>query len=319
VLVDFNTAAEAIMHSNINHLRSVKASVFYSDRPDIIMELSRCCTEGCTIRREILYTFPSTRETKFWSVSYVLIASNEIVLYAEDITERKLAEQQLRTSQDQLRSLAAYLQNVREDERIAVAREIHDELGQVLTALKMDLSILEKTIAEQGAGSYQRDVSAEIKEMSSLVGSAIRTVQRLVKELRPEMLEIVGLIAALRWQAEQFQQHTRIHCELSLPTERVTLDPDRSIALFRILQEALTNVARHSNATTVLVKLVVEPEAVVLEIKDNGQGISETAMTNARSFGITGMRERAISFGGNVEVRGIPGKGTVVMARIQRG
>jgi PAS domain S-box-containing protein len=319
VLVDFNTAAEAIMHSNIDHLRGLKASVFYSDRLDIIEDLSRCYTEACTICREMLYTFPSTRETKFLSVSHVLISPNEIVLYAEDITERKLAEQQLKTSQDQLRALAAYLQNVREDERITIAREIHDELGQVLTALKMDLSILEKTIAEQGAGSYQREVSAEIKEMSSLVGSAIRTVRRLVKDLRPEMLDIVGLVAALRWQAEQFQQHTQIHCELSLPTERVTLDPNRSIALFRILQESLTNVARHSKATTVLVKLVVEPEAVVLEIRDNGQGISETAMTNARSFGILGMRERAISFGGNVEVRGIPGKGTVVMARIQRG
>jgi PAS domain S-box-containing protein len=319
VLVDFNTAAEAIMHSDIDHLRGVKANVFYSDRLDIIEDLSRCYTEGRTIRREMLYTFPSTRETKFLSVSLVLMSPNEIVVYAEDITERKLAEQQLKTSQDQLRALAAYLQNVREDERITVAREIHDELGQVLTALKMDLSILEKTIAEQGAGSYQKEVSAEIKEMSSLVGSAIQTVRRLVKDLRPEMLDIVGLVAALRWQAEQFQQHTQIHCELSLPTERVTLDPNRSIALFRILQESLTNVARHSKATTVLVKLVVEPEAVVLEIRDNGQGISETAMTNARSFGIIGMQERAISFGGNVEVRGIPGKGTVVMARIQRG
>ncbi|MDP2886575.1 MAG: response regulator [Ignavibacteria bacterium] len=319
VLGDFNTAAETTMHSNINRLRGVKASVFHSDRPDIIEELSRCCTEGCTIHREMLYTFPSTRGNKFLSVSYVFIPSDEIVVYAEDITERKLAEQQLKTSQDQLRALAVYLQNVREDERITIAREIHDELGQVLTALKMDLSLLEKTSAEQGAGSYQEEVSAEIKEMSSLVGSAIQTVRKLVKELRPEMLDILGLVPALRWQAEQFQQHTRIHCKLSLPTERVTLDPGRSIALFRILQESLTNVARHSKATTVLVKLVVEPEAVVLEIKDNGQGISETAMTNARSFGISGMQERAISFGGNVEVRGIPGKGTVVTARIQRG
>jgi PAS domain S-box-containing protein len=319
VLVDFNAAAEAMTHGNMKHCRGVEASVVYSDRPDIIVDLARCCTERCTISREMLYTFQSTRETRFLFVCYVFIPSNEIVVYAEDITERKLAEQQLKTSQDQLRALAAYLQNVREDERTAIAREIHDELGQVLTALKMDLSLLEKAVAEQSIQLQSMTISAEIREMSGLVGSAIRTVQRLVRELRPETLDILGLVDVLRWQAEQFQQHTQINCELSLPTERVALDVDRSTGLFRIFQEALSNVARHSNATTVLVKLVVEPEAVVLKIEDNGRGISESEIADARSFGILGMRERAIGFGGNVEVRGIPGKGTAVTARISRG
>ncbi|MCX6141681.1 MAG: PAS domain S-box protein [Ignavibacteriales bacterium] len=319
VLVDFNTAAEARMHCNADVLRGTKASVFYSDRPDIVMNLARCYTERSVISREILYTYQSTRETRFLFVTFVPLPSNELVVYEDDVTDRKLAEQQLKTSQDQLRALAAYLQNVREDERTVVAREIHDELGQVLTALKVNLSLLEKEVVQEGIESQFVTISGEIKEMSGLVGSAIRTVQRLVTELRPEMLEILGLVDALRSQAEQFQRRTRTNCELSLPQEKITLDPDRSIALFRIFQEALTNVARHSNATMVLAKLVIEPEALVLEIKDNGQGISEAAITGARSFGIMGMRERAIGFGGNVEVRGIPGKGTVVTARISLG
>ena len=232
---------------------------------------------------------------------------------AQDITERKRSEEQLRTSREQLRALSAHLQSIREEERVNIAREVHDELGQVLTALKMDLSLLNYKLMESSAVIPRRMLFDEIKSMSKLVDITIQSVRKIVTELRPEVLDHLGLMASIEWQAQEFQTRTGIVCNLESNLESIEMeDRDCSTALFRIFQEALTNVARHSNATRVDIVLKEEGDTLQLRVKDNGRGITETEISNAKSFGLLGIKERASLFGGQVEIQGDLGKGTLL-------
>lgn len=205
---------------------------------------------------------------------------------------------------EQLRNLSAHLQTVREEERSSISREIHDELGQVLTALKMDLSWL-STKHGDDEGFLKKT-----RSMGKLIDSTIQTVKRISAELRPVLLDDLGLTAAIQWEAGQFQQRTGITCTVSCSPEDVILDRDRSIAIFRIFQEALTNVARHAEATRVNVYLEEKGGRVMLDIQDNGKGITEDQIVSPQSLGLIGMRERVYHFGGNYTLVGIPKSGT---------
>ncbi len=229
-----------------------------------------------------------------------------IVLNCRDITERKRAEEQLRNSREQLRNLFGYLQSLREEERTTIAREIHDELGQVLTALKMDASWL--------GGKYKdyEPVVKKTKSMENLIDSTIRAVKRICTELRPGVLDDLGLVAAMEWQAEEFQKRTGIACEVAFSPGDIAVDRERSTTIFRILQEALTNVIRHAEATRVLVRLERKDSQILLRVEDNGKGITQDRISNPRSFGLIGIRERATFLGGEARIEGSPGKGTVV-------
>ena len=231
-----------------------------------------------------------------------------------DITERKWAEEELRRSREQLRSLSTHLQSMRETERTLIAREIHDELGQSLTALKMDLSWLEKRLPND-----QKLLLEKTQSMSDLIDMSIRTVQRISIELRPGMLDDLGLAAAMEWQAEEFQNRTGIRCDLTFHPEDIILDQDRSTAIFRIFQETLTNVARHAKATSVKVSLKETMDKLVLKVRDNGKGITEKQISSPKSFGLMGMRERAAHFGGVFKINGVPGRGTTVEVKIPAG
>jgi PAS domain S-box-containing protein len=224
-----------------------------------------------------------------------------------DITERKRAEVELSQSREQLRAFGQHLQVAREEERSSIAREIHDELGQQLTALKMDLAWLSGQILPEQAPLIQRTVA-----MSEMVDSTIQTVRRVASELRPGMLDDLGLSAALEWQAGEFQARTGIVCKLNLPMEVVEIDRDQATALFRIFQEALTNISRHSRATKVRVVLKMRPDCIDFAIRDNGIGILESQISNPRSLGLTGMRERVYAFGGTLQFKSAAGKGTAV-------
>ncbi len=224
-----------------------------------------------------------------------------------DITDRKEAEEQLQASREQLRSLSAHLESVREEERKSVAREIHDELGQILTALKIDLSSLTERSTEE-----QQLPLGKVESMNELIDVAIETVDRISVELRPPMLDDLGIAVALEWQAEDFSRRTKIKCEFTSKPKDVVLDADRSTALFRIFQEALTNVARHSNASKVKAVLTKETDRIVLTIKDNGKGIEKKQIADPKAFGIIGMKERAHFLGGEVRVNSTPGKGTSI-------
>jgi len=228
-----------------------------------------------------------------------------------DVTESKRAEDALQRSFDQLHALTAQLQSVREEERTGVAREIHDELGQALTAIKLDVTALVRELPADQGPAVQRGQS-----ILKLLDEAIQSVQRISTDLRPGILDDLGLAAALEWAAEDFEGRTETKCRIRMPEEDITIDPDRATALFRIFQETLTNVARHAEATEVNVRLGKENDDLVLEVHDNGLGIREEQLSSGKSLGILGMRERALLLGGELTISGTPGKGTTVKVRI---
>ena len=230
---------------------------------------------------------------------------------ARDITEKKMAEVDLRESEEQLRNLTAHLQSIREEERAVVAREIHDELGQALTAIKMDLSWLGKKIPEEYSSLLKKT-----KAMSALIDSTIQTVQRISTELRPGLLDDIGLLAAVEWQAEEFHKRTGVVCELSVRSQDIILDQERSTAVFRIFQETLTNITRHAHASQVKVSLVKKDNTFELKVKDNGRGITEEKISNPKSLGLIGIQERVHSLNGEFNIRGIPSKGTTLTVSI---
>jgi signal transduction histidine kinase len=216
-----------------------------------------------------------------------------------------------RQTEQQLRALAARLQRVREEERALIAREIHDELGQALTAMKMDLSWVVQKLPET-----EKRLREKIHSTLQLVDDTVQAVRRIASELRPGLLDDLGLSAALEWQAQEFQARAGTRCVVNLPVEDVVLDPERSIAIFRIFQETLTNVARHAAATRVEVRLRESETELVLEVRDNGKGIDPQEIDDPKSLGLLGMRERALLLGGQFEVSGCVGKGTTVTVRI---
>lgn len=193
---------------------------------------------------------------------------------------------------------------------MTLSREIHDELGQELTALQMDLSWIRKRLPEK-----QADLQEKAESMSQLLHSTIQTVKRLSSKLRSPVLDL-GVVAALEWEAEEFQEHTGIRCQLAITPNNVKLEPDLSTAVYRIFQETLTNVARHAQADKVDAKLEVTGGNIVLEIKDNGIGISDDKISDSRSFGIIGTRERVNQFGGDIHFGGRSGEGTTVIVTI---
>ncbi len=232
-------------------------------------------------------------------------------------TNKKLQEEigERQRANEQLRQLSAHLQSAREEERTRVAREIHDELGQVLTVVKMDLSLLERNLSERGKANADDDIVTQIRATSQLVDDSIEKMRQIIRELRPGILDHLGLKSAIEWQAQEFQAHTGIECHFDAGDEEMLLDLDRSTAVFRIFQETLTNIARHSQATRVDIRLE-KNDQLTLQVRDNGRGVTENEISNQKSFGILGMRERALVFGGEVDVRGEQGKGTVVSVRI---
>jgi PAS domain S-box-containing protein len=228
-----------------------------------------------------------------------------------DISDRKETEKQLLTSREQLRELSQFLESVREEERTKMAREIHDELGQSLTTLKFDLAWLTKQCPKE----LDR-VSERTRSMGEVIDGAIQTVKRLSAELRPGILDDLGLADALQWQTRDFSTRTGIKAKFITNCEEIPLDGERSTALFRICQEALTNVVRHARATRVTVSLKKTRHWIVLQVSDNGIGIEESQILDPRAFGLMGMRERASFFGGEAKIGSIPGKGTSVVANI---
>jgi signal transduction histidine kinase len=226
----------------------------------------------------------------------------------QDITERKRAQKELQHSFSQLRALAGRLQIVREEERKRVAREIHDQLGQNLTAIGIYLS----SFVNELAPSKKQESAAFFR----LIDQTIESVRRISTGLRPRILDERGLTAAIEWAVSEFQSRTATKCRLDLPQADIVIDPELATALFRILQESLTNVARHANATQVNVRLAKEDGGLILEVHDNGRGISEEQLSADSSLGILGMRERALLLGGALGISGTPGEGTTIKVRI---
>ena len=218
---------------------------------------------------------------------------------------------QLENSRAQLLLLAQHEETRREEDRARIAREVHDELGQALTGLKMDLAWLQKHTDPKQRGLLQKT-----RDMSDLVDTTIQGVRRIATELRPGMLDDLGLVPAMEWQLQDFQKRSGIRCRFTSSLEEVALDAEETTVLFRILQEALTNVARHASATQVEVSLDEEQGYVRLRVQDNGRGITESEADGSRSFGLLGMRERVKLRSGDFHIQGTPGRGTTVVIRL---
>ena len=236
--------------------------------------------------------------------------------FVRDITDRKRAEKQLRDSREQLRALAAYLQSVREEERTRIAREVHDELGQTLNVLKMDLAWLNKRMAEVSESDELQQFEEKLKELPGHVDAIIASVRKIATELRPQILDDLGLEAAVEWQVQEFEKRTGIKCQFTCSLKQIDLGTDRATAVFRIFQETLTNIVRHADATQVDIHLREEGDKLVLEVQDNGRGMTGRELSGTRSLGLLGMRERATMLDGEVNIIGRQGKGTTVAVRI---
>ncbi len=233
------------------------------------------------------------------------------VVMFEDITERKKMQRELEESREQLRNLSAYLQSVREQEGARIAREVHDELGQILTALKIDLGWM--------ASKFNKDQKVLIektKMMTNFIDTAINIVRKISGELRPRLLDDLGLAAAIEWETEQFRERTGIKCSLDIETDDLALESNLSTNVFRIFQETLTNVARHSGATAVKIRLEEKNGLLILKVVDNGIGITKEKIYDPKSFGLIGIRERLSFLGGQFKIKGHPGKGTTITVTI---
>lgn len=228
---------------------------------------------------------------------------------ANDVTQRHRAE-------EALRALSARLRSAREEEGTRIAREIHDELGGALTGLKWDLERIDTMLTTSTNGSSVPDVHDRIGSMTTTIETIITTIRRIASELRPGVLDDLGLVAAIEWQVEQFEARTGLKCNWTNTANEVELDREKSTAVFRILQEILTNVLRHAQATNLFVKLSRTRHHLELEVKDDGCGISKSQIINSRSLGLLGMKERALLVDGEVHITGKEGQGTTVLVRV---
>jgi signal transduction histidine kinase len=226
-----------------------------------------------------------------------------------DITEQKRAEKELLESHTQLRNLASYLQKIREEERKYIAREIHDELGQLVTGLKMDISITRKKIEKQAP-----ELGDKLVNIMEITDEIIHTVRRIASELRPSILDDIGLDAALEWQANEFEKRTNIQCKFLNKAQNIDVSMDIKSNLFRIFQESLTNIIRHANATAVNSSLISIENTLIFTIIDNGDGFNTDIAS--RTFGLLGMKERVIMINGIFDLESEAGKGTKIVIKV---
>ncbi|MGD0885629.1 MAG: response regulator [Thermodesulfovibrionales bacterium] len=229
---------------------------------------------------------------------------------ATERIKRKEAEEELQRSREELRNFSSHLQAAREEDRARIAREIHDELGRGLMAVKMDLSWLKKKYKDDAV------LTEKSAAMTRVIDETIRSVKTICAELRPGLLDTFGLSAAVEWEAKVFEKRTGIDCEVTVSPKDIVTDEKRSSAVFRIFQEALTNVALHAKATKVTARLEKLNGNIVMSISDNGRGISEKDISKSKCFGLIGMKERVHSFGGELEINGVPNKGTTIIINI---
>jgi len=239
------------------------------------------------------------------------IAVSNLVALAYEEDERKRAETQLQQSQERLRSLTGRLESIQEEERIRIAREVHDELGQALTGVKLELAFLRDQLTD-----VRPIVRDRVESIVKLVDRTMQSVRKIATELRPVVLDQLGLIPAIEWQAQEFQNRTGICCRLNIYLRTVALPIERATGVFRIFQEILTNVVRHAQASRVDISMQEHMGHLLLKVADNGRGITEAEVSGSRSLGLLGMRERALLLGGETKIERNIEKGTTVTVRV---
>ena len=268
------------------------------------------------LRSGSTYILETILKRKDGSLVYVesnakMLPDGRFISMVRDLTERKKAEEEIRNNSELLRELYSYLQNVREEERTHIAREIHDELGQQLTGLKMDISWLNRRLK-----TAEKDVLEKLLATLELIDTTIKTVRKIATELRPSILDDLGFLAAMEWQSEEFEKRSGIGVHFTHRLTDVQVPPNISTSLFRIYQELLTNVARHSKATLVETGTYLEGDTIFLSVHDNGHGFDMTGIANKKTLGLTGIKERSSLIGGTYEIKSKPGFGTSVLISV---
>ena len=253
----------------------------------------------------------STREVEVYTSPVRLLHTHLMYAIVHDVTEKVHTEEELKQSQENLRRLAAHVETVREEERTQIAREVHDELGQALTALKMDTRWIENTFGASSAPLKVKTIT-----MQKLIDATVKSVQRISSELRPGMLDDLGLGAAIEWQTEEFEERTDIQCLLRIEPEEIELEKKVATTVFRVFQETLTNIARHAKASVVHISLLKRSDQLTLTVRDNGRGIVENEINDPKSIGLMGIRERVRSHNGTVDIIGRRDVGTAVIVKI---
>lgn len=293
-------------------------SMLPEEREGLLAEVRRCRSAGLPLRLE--YRLRTRAGEVLWFRDQADVVHDDMgrQLFMQgtlvDITANKLAEQQLTQARDELRRLAAYQERIREGERQRIAREIHDELGGLLTGIKAYVSVIGERSAQAGMA-----VDPLLADTAALAQEAIDTVRRVITDLRPSVLDQLGIWAALEWYSAQVAQRSGIACGCAIApaAAALDLDPDRSIMLFRIVQEAMTNIQRHAGAHRILLQVRLGDGMLAVSIEDDGCGIAaDEAPTGDASWGILGMQERSRSLGGTLQVAPRPGGGTAVTLQI---
>jgi signal transduction histidine kinase len=315
VLVDANDAAYALTSGTIASWVGRPLQALRHFVPDSVAIVERCFAERAVLHQELSYAFAGKHRATDLALTYAYVKPDMVLVHVEDVTERRQAEMRNRESREQLRALAARLESIREEERTQLSREIHDELGQLMTGLKMDLAWIRKRIAEFGEQAATA-MTARVQQMNTLLDDSIQTVRKISGQLRPALLDALGLIAAIEWQAKEWQTRTGILCQVDVLIDEPHMSKEHATELFRIFQELLTNIGRHAGASEAGVILESVDDGLSLEVRDNGRGITEDEVNRRLSLGILGMEERAARLGGHIRFTGIPGHGTTVRVTI---
>jgi PAS domain S-box-containing protein len=318
VIRESNRAAAILLGVSQEFLVGKPFSVFVSteDHPRLYRNLGRLSDSTETLKDWDVRLRPRERPPFPASVTIGVaqdVAGRVIGMrwLVRDITERKHTEEQLRSARDQLRALAAHEEVTREEERSSIARESREELAQILAILKIDLAWVSESLKQNLPALRIR-----VEEMLKLVDIAMKSALQIAGQSRPASLDDLGLMAAIAWQAHEFQGRTGIPCQLISSLRELELDQERRTTVYRIFQEALADVARQASATCIIIKLQVKEECLILTIKDDGTGIPERAGTSGESLGLLGMQERAYRLGGDVSVSSLADAGTTVTVRI---
>ena len=317
-LTDYNDAALTITLGQVKGWVGLLYDRILPNAPRGLRLLEQCYQSRTTIRTEFTYEYLSIPRVADLTVSFAFVPPDLVLVHTEDVTERKRNEQQLRESGEQLRALAVRLQSIREEERTSLSREIHDELGQLMTGLKMDLAWIRRRVLDLGYGLPDA-VAQRMTQMNGLLEDAIHTVRKIAGQLRPAILDDLGLVPAMEWQAREFSERTGIPCELVVGMEELALDRESATELFRIYQEMLTNVARHAHATRVEIHMELSSGVLTLEVEDNGCGIRIQDVERRTSLGILGMEERAKRIGATLSIQPRPEGGTTACVQVPVG
>lgn len=246
----------------------------------------------------------------------VPFGDEKVIAILRNITAHKNVENELKRSKEQLKNFAAHLQHVREEERVVLAREIHDELGQILVALKIDVGMLKQQVGQSVGVNEMEVIVKKFDQLSKLVDKTIKTTRKIMTGLRPEVLELIGISEAARLHTIEFAERYNIDCRYGCSVSELNIEFQQSIALFRILQESLSNVAKHSQATQVEVSLDIVENKIIMQVADNGIGIDKNRKQRRDSYGLIGMKERVYLLNGELTISGESGLGTKILVEM---